>query len=124
MASFFKTRNVGADLHESSMRDATPIPPMPADESRGNRMSPELISFQLSQQRQAEQQAQPVQASRTLADEAVRCLRALLVAVADQEAGRALSPTANQALGDLSRLLATAQARGVGLSSEFSVRTG
>jgi hypothetical protein len=124
MASFFKTRNVGADLHESSMRDATPIPPMPADESQGMRLAPELVAFQIEQQRQAEQQAQPAPATPTLADAAVRNLRALLVACADQEAGRALQPASLQALGDFSRILATAQARGLGLSTEFTTRAG
>jgi hypothetical protein len=121
---FFKTRNPNEDVHESAMRDAVALPPTAAEQGQGVRLAPELVAFQMDQQRQAEKQAQPAPASRTLADEAVRCLRALLVAADDQEAGRPLSPTANQALGDLARLLATAQARGVGLSSEFRVRAG
>jgi hypothetical protein len=123
MSRFFPTRNPADDAREQQRRNAAPLPEPAVMPSHG--IAPEVIAFQLDQQRQRERAAEaPVRPASTLADEAVRCLRALLVAAADQEAGRALSPTANQSLGDLSRILATAQARGVGLSSEFSVRAG
>jgi hypothetical protein len=94
-------------------------PPNPFDEQgRGVRMSPELIALQIDRQRQAEQPAPT--ASRTLADDFVRCLSTLLIAVDDMRSGRPLDGTAAQAVGDLSRILEVARARRVGLSSDFT----
>ncbi|MGA8415639.1 MAG: hypothetical protein WB808_03375 [Candidatus Dormiibacterota bacterium] len=120
----FKTRNPSQDAHEALSRNAPPVPPNPfAEQSRGNTLAPEMVDVRLDQQRRAEAQAQQAQPSRTLADDAIAQLAILLAAVEDQREGRPLSPAATQALGDLSRILMVAQARGVGLSSSWPTGT-
>ena len=116
----FKTRNPNTDALEQRMRNAPPIPTNPfAEQSKGNRLAPEMVGIAIQQRREAQQQTP---ATRTLADDFVRCLGTLLAAVQDQQAGRALDPSASQALGDISRVLEVARARGVGLSSDFTVK--
>jgi hypothetical protein len=123
MPSLFRTRNPSQDIHQQEMRTAPPLPLPAVIPTHG--MAPEVVAAQIEQRRQRERAAEAqTHPASTLADEAVRCLRALLVAADDQGAGRPLSPTANQALGDLARLLKVAEARGVGLSSDWSVRPG
>lgn len=111
----FPTRNMNTELGEMAARNATPPPPNPYAENR-HHIPPEIVDAMIDRQRQAEKAAAGPRPSSTIGQGAINALDALMHAVEEQRAGGEPDlPTVHAAVAELSRLLALAQQRGLGM---------